>query len=112
MDQTEAQPHILIAEHGSLMFGELKKVIVQNGFRVAGPFGSTAELAGWIERWTPAVAILGTALRDGSTDELAEVLRRRGVLVLVHDEVVGTSTRSSRHVDRRGPAHRRRRHGA
>lgn len=67
--------------------------VSRNGFRVAGPFASTSEVSGWIERWTPAVAILDAVLNDGSTADLAEAMRRRGVLVLVHEEVSATPRR-------------------
>lgn len=91
MDQTDIRPILLVAQNVTFIGQIFCDVAARRGFRVAGPFVSTAEVLGWIERWTPAVAILDASLHDGPTDDLAEVLRRRGVLVLVHGEVCGSS---------------------
>ena len=95
----DAQP-VLLVTGDHLLTVDLCDVVDRHRFRVAGPFGSTAAVLSWTDRWMPVVAILDGALDDVAED-LAASLRERGVLVLVYGEVGDFSNRL-RNLERAG----------
>ena len=95
MDDSDFLPVVLIAGHAART-SALCDAVTQKGFRAVGPVLSTAEVLNWIERWTPAIAVLDGTFEEGSTSELAALLRQHGVLVLNHHEV-GVGAKPSAH---------------
>lgn len=92
MHQATYHPLAVIAERDALAKQEFLGSTTRNGLQLVGPFSTNAEVLDWVKQQTPAVAILDTALDDGPTDNLADILRQRGVLVLVHEEFYVSST--------------------
>jgi DNA-binding NarL/FixJ family response regulator len=76
-------PLVLLVEDEALIALALADDIETAGYRVAGPFHRSRDTLAWLEQQTPDVAIIDIHLRDGSSDELARVLRGRGVPFLV-----------------------------
>ena len=50
---------------------------------MAGPFNRASDTLAWLAQHTPDVAIIDIHLRDGSSADLAGVLRQRGVPFIV-----------------------------
>lgn len=78
--QAKSRPFVLVAE--TLGSHDLHGISSRAGFQANGALTFDAEV-GWIDQPTPAVAIID----GGADEEWAEMLRRRGLLVLVYDEV-------------------------
>lgn len=95
MSEVGRQPLVLMAEDDAIVGLDLCDALVRGGFRVAGPLDTNAEASACIERGTPAVAILKIRLKDGPTDDLALMLRRRGVPILMHTESDSAASRTA-----------------
>ena len=100
MNQIEPRPIVMIAGNPALT-GDLYDAVVKKGLQAAGPFRSNAEALSWAELWTPDIAILNSTFDEARNDELANLLRRHGVLVLVCNEVDVCSKPPAHYVDGR-----------
>ena len=76
-------PLVLLVEDEALIARALSDDLETAGYRVAGPFQRSRDTLAWLEQQTPDIAIIDIHLRDGSSDELASVLRDRGVPFVV-----------------------------
>lgn len=84
MDFTPPRPLVLLAEADALVAEDLGDALNQAGYRVLGPFATTAEALAAIEWESPALAVLDVKLRDSVCTVLGQELRQRGVPILVH----------------------------
>lgn len=76
-------PLVLIVEDEALIALALTDDLETAGYGVAGPFQRVSDTLRWLEGQTPDVAIIDIHLRDGSSAELARVLRDRDVPFIV-----------------------------
>jgi DNA-binding response OmpR family regulator len=76
-------PCVLLVEDEALIALALADDLEGKGYEVAGPFQRCSDSLDWLGRNTPDVAIIDIHLRDGSSAELAEVLRERGIPFIV-----------------------------
>ena len=76
-------PLVLLVEDEALIALALADDLETAGYQVAGPFHRSSDTLSWLEHQTPDVAIIDVHLRDGSSIELARVLRERGVPFVV-----------------------------
>jgi DNA-binding response OmpR family regulator len=74
---------VLIAEDEPMISTTISDDLEEAGYRVAGPFGRSADAIAWIERHPVDLAMLDVILRDGICTELAERLLAQGVPFLV-----------------------------
>jgi CRP-like cAMP-binding protein/ActR/RegA family two-component response regulator len=84
MDLTAQQPLVLLAEADTLVAEDLSDAISEAGYRVLGPFATTAEALAAIAWESPALAVVDVKLRDGFCTALGHELRQRGIPILVH----------------------------
>ena len=84
MDLTTPQPLVLLAEADTLVAEDLSDALSEAGYRVLGPFATTAEALAAIAWESPAFAVVDVKLRDGFCTALGHELRQRGVPILVH----------------------------
>ncbi len=70
---------ILVAEDEAIISVILSGDLRDEGYRIAGPFGSARDALAWLENETPDLAIVDYMLRDGPCTKLLRVLRERGV---------------------------------
>ena len=76
-------PLVLLVEDEALIALALTDDVETAGYDVAGPFHRVRDTLAWLEQHTPDVAIIDIQLRDGSSIDLARVLRERGVPFIV-----------------------------
>ena len=76
-------PLVLVVEDEALIALALTDDVETAGYRVAGPFQRASDTLAWLKQQTPDVAIIDIHLRDGSSVDLAGVLRDRGVPFIV-----------------------------
>src|SRR5918997_6794581 len=76
-------PLVLLVEDEALIALALADDVETAGYDVAGPFHRASDTLAWLEQHTPDVAIIDIHLRDGSSVDLAGVLRERGVPFIV-----------------------------
>jgi DNA-binding response OmpR family regulator len=76
-------PRVLLVEDEALIALALADDLEGAGYEVAGPFHRCSDSLDWLGRDTPDIAIIDIHLRDGSSAELARVLRERDVPFLV-----------------------------
>ena len=76
-------PLVLLVEDEALIALALTDDLESAGYRVAGPFHRSSDTLEWLQRQTPDVAIIDIHLRDGSSIDLARVLRDRDVPFIV-----------------------------
>ena len=76
-------PLVLLVEDEALIALALTDDVETAGYDVAGPFHRARDTLAWLEQHTPDVAIIDIHLRDGSSVDLAGVLRDRGVPFIV-----------------------------
>ncbi len=74
--------HVLIAEDEAAIGLALEDLFTDHGYLVEGPFQRCAKAMAWLEDHTPDLALLDLRLADGSSLEIARLLRRRNVPVL------------------------------
>ena len=63
---------------------DMSDALEQAGYRVLGPFGTTAEALAGLEQERPALAVVDVKLRDGFCVALGHALRQRAIPVVVH----------------------------
>lgn len=76
-------PLVLLVEDEALIALALADDVETAGYQVAGPFNRASDTLAWLDQHTPDVAIIDIHLRDGSSVDLAGVLRQRGVPFIV-----------------------------
>jgi DNA-binding response OmpR family regulator len=76
-------PLVLLVEDEALIALALADDVETAGYEVAGPFNRASDTLAWLAQHTPDVAIIDIHLRDGSSADLAGVLRQRGVPFIV-----------------------------
>jgi len=76
-------PLVLLVEDEALIALALSDDLETAGYRVAGPFHRCRDTLDWLEGQAPDVAIIDIHLRDGSSVELARMLRDRDVPFIV-----------------------------
>ena len=74
---------VLVVENELVIGLDLADGLTGLGYRIAGPFGLSAEALSWLESHTPDLAILDLGLADGTGLDVARDLRRRGVPFVV-----------------------------
>ncbi|GJD93111.1 hypothetical protein OCOJLMKI_0300 [Methylobacterium iners] len=84
MKQMARQPVALVADADSFVGLDLSDALRTVGYRVLGPFATTREALAGLGQDDPTLAVIDIALRDSSSIALAEELRRRRVLFLIH----------------------------
>ena len=76
-------PLVLLVEDEALIALALTDDLESAGYQVAGPFHRSSDTLDWLQHQTPDVAIIDVHLRDGSSTDLARVLREREVPFIV-----------------------------
>ena len=76
-------PLVLLVEDEALIALALTDDLETAGYGVAGPFNRSSDTLDWLRHQTPDAAIIDVHLRDGSSVELARVLRDRDVPFIV-----------------------------
>jgi DNA-binding response OmpR family regulator len=84
MHLTAQQPLVLLAEADTLVAEDLSDALSEAGYRVLGPFATTAEALAAIQWESPALAVVDVKLRDGFCTALGHELRQRDIPILVH----------------------------
>ena len=74
----------LVVEDEAMIGLDLCDGLESCGYVAAGPFTHCCKALAWLQRFTPSLAILDYALRDGSCMELMRELRRRRVPLLIY----------------------------
>ena len=84
MNDMALQRTVLLAEADAIVAMDLTEALEGAGYRVLGPFGTTAEALLSLEQEPPSVAVIEAMLRDGPCTALGQGLRRHRVPFLVH----------------------------
>lgn len=87
-----AQKLVLLAEADPLIGLDVAEALETAGYRVAGPLRKAVEVEAWLDRWTPALAVIDVELADRSSAAAAWVLRGRLIPFLVHTALAGHET--------------------
>lgn len=87
-----AQKLVLLAEADPLIGLDVAEALETAGYRVAGPLRTAVEVEAWLDRWTPALAVIDVELADRSSAAAAWVLRGRLIPFLVHTALAGHET--------------------
>ena len=74
----------MIVEDEAIIAMSLEDALVEEGFRIVGPFSACAEALRALADVVPDLAILDAVLSDGPCLELARELRRRGVPFMIY----------------------------
>ena len=74
----------MVVEDEAIIAMSLEDGLIDQGFRVVGPFSACAAALAALETGTPDVAILDAVLSDGPCLELARALRDRGVPFMIY----------------------------
>jgi DNA-binding response OmpR family regulator len=82
--QVDGKSLVLLLEDEALIALNLQDELQDAGYEVAGPFTACAAALEWLQTVTPAMAILDTALTDGSCRKIALELTRRKVPFLIY----------------------------
>jgi len=69
----------MIVEDQALIGMSLEAFLEEAGFRVEGPFMSSAQALNWLESDVPDVALLDLMIQDGTSVEIARTLKTRGI---------------------------------
>ncbi len=77
-------PLILIMEDSALSSMLVADILVEEGFRIAGPFARGGEGLRWLETNRPDAVLLDVLLVDGPCYWLADELERRGIPYVFH----------------------------
>ncbi len=78
------QPRCIIVEDQALIGMSLEAFLEDAGFEVAGVFMSKAQALQWLEGDAPDVAVLDIMIKDGTSLEVARVLKSLGVPFAVY----------------------------
>ncbi len=62
-----AQKLVLLAEADPLIGLDVADALETAGYRVAGPLRTAVEVEAWLDRWTPALAVIDVQLADRSS---------------------------------------------
>ncbi len=81
---TSSQHRCLVCEDQALIGLAIEAYLEEAGIGVVGPFGSCSEALAWVETGTPEIAVLDYKLKDGPSTRVVEVLRGRGVPVVIY----------------------------
>lgn len=84
MPITDQQPLVLLAEADTLVAEDLADALSEAGYRVLGPFATTAEALASIRWEEPAIAVVDVKLRDGFCTALGQELRQRDIPMIVY----------------------------
>lgn len=79
-----SQPCCLIAEDHAVIGVALEATFQEFGVAVAGPFPCCKSALDWTRNSKPDVALLDFHLQDGPCMELARILLRRGIPVVIY----------------------------
>ncbi len=79
-----SQPRCLVCEDQALIGLALEGDLEEAGLGIVGPFTSGEAALAWVETGTPELAVLDYKLKDGPCTRLIQVLRGRGVPVLIY----------------------------
>jgi DNA-binding response OmpR family regulator len=83
-------PLVLIVEDETMIAMMIEDELVDAGYAVAGAFATCSSAFSWLSTNTPDIAVLDTQLQDGSCQELALELRRRGIPFVVYSGATDT----------------------
>jgi len=78
------RPLVLIVEDEAIIGYEVADALLEERYRVVGPFNSCARTLGSLAEHRPDVAILDVLLRDGPSTEIARELRKACVPFVVY----------------------------
>ena len=81
---------VLIVEDETMIAMMVEDELVDAGYAVAGPFTTCSNARSWLSTNTPDLAILDTQLQDGSCQDLALELRRRGIPFVMYSGAINT----------------------
>lgn len=82
--RTDGALTVMIVEDEALIAFDLEDLFEDEGFAIAGPFGSCANALRSLKASLPDVAVLDATLSDGPCLEVALELRRRGVPFMIY----------------------------
>ena len=74
----------MIVEDQALIGMSLEASLEDAGFSVEGPFMSNAQALQWLETETPDIALLDIMIKDGTSVEIARVLKSRGIPFVIY----------------------------
>ena len=75
---------VLVLEDEALIAINLHDDLCEAGYRIAGPFTTCAAALAWLDQARPDAAILDTELADGTCRDVARVLARRAVPIVIY----------------------------
>lgn len=84
MRNASGQSVVLLTADNAVEALAISEALKEADYRVAGPFGQTADALIWIKNEKLDLAILGAAPTDGSGEVVAAVLHELGIPFLVH----------------------------
>jgi DNA-binding response OmpR family regulator len=84
MPTSPRQPFCLIVEDDPQVGLDLADALEEAGFFVAGPLTSGQSALDWLARFSPDVAVVAPALKDGIAGRLIGELHEQGIPVLVY----------------------------
>jgi two-component SAPR family response regulator len=74
---------VMVLEDEVLVSSLLEMILIEQGWRVAGPFRSNRTALEWLETSTPDVALIDFNIADGNSTGTAGKLREMGVPLVV-----------------------------
>jgi DNA-binding response OmpR family regulator len=77
-------PNILLLEDEAVIAMDVEQTLVKAGLGPATSLVSCESALNWLESNTPDVAVIDIFLKDGECDEVAEILVKRGVPIVIH----------------------------
>jgi DNA-binding response OmpR family regulator len=77
-------PNILLLEDEAVIAMDVEQTLFKAGLGPATSLASCASALNWLESNTPDVAVIDIFLKDGECDEVAEILVKRGVPIVIH----------------------------
>jgi DNA-binding response OmpR family regulator len=80
----KTSPLVFVLEDEALIALNVQDELQDAGYEVAGPFSACSAALEWLRTTTPDVAILDTALKDGSCHGVALELTHRKVPFLIY----------------------------
>jgi DNA-binding response OmpR family regulator len=75
---------ILLLEDEALIAMVVEQTLAEAQVGAATSLTSSAGAIKWLENNTPDVAVIDIFVRDGESDEVAEILVKRGVPIVIH----------------------------
>jgi DNA-binding response OmpR family regulator len=74
----------MIVEDQALIGMSLEASLEEAGFEIAGPFMSKVQALNWLESGAPDVALLDIMIQDGTSLDIARILKSRGIPFAVY----------------------------